>query len=1259
LNFNGRFNMKKAFLGLAAILLAAMVFTSCGNAAGDAGPKGDNGAIVGAAGSLDGLRAFLSETASGTFYYVGNEALNAGDTLTIGATQRVVVLPWDDLNGRAVKPANSAVAGITLAGGTVTLTGAAQLKVAKGARLALNSGVFAASATSFIAFEKGVVPTINAAVTGIDSGAVFAFEDSADLALALADLQAVNGGAPKVLPGSINPDDATLQAKAADDVVLIVDPEAEIDTSGKTLVVPADWVVKAGVLSLKAGAYTFAGTSSIDPATGELTIGSTLTLTGGAAVTATQAGLGGDNDAALFEALNKITGDVTVSDAVAIISDLSSTDLVTTPSFTALTVSGSGKVDVGAAGVVKAATLVVGSQTSAAAVQNITLNGATLDGGGNGGDIALVGATAGTVTLTGNSQQPVISVGSESAIGVGLKIVVANAGTPATLATKTTGDVLTLTGGAAGTSKIGLADGDGLVLADGSIAAYNTGETAVTTFGPGSYVTTATAASLLLSSGVINPNSNALTLSGGAAITTKDADTLTPANLAFVRGAATTAAHNADVVYTAAAALGADISLNGLVGKVVFAAGGTVTKLTAISSDGIFEFGASATLPANTALVVNGSTMATLVLGGDLTTTTTLKITGHKVALNAGGGLFTGGITATYVQFPAGAFSVTGKTFVPSASAIGFEATAGLVLTGGASIVAGDTTFGPGKYVSEGAASSLLASTGVITPDTSLTLSEGALITTKDHSTLSPANLAYVRGAATTTAGDADVVYTDAVTLGASPGLNGFVGKVVFEAGGTVTALTAITTDGVFTFGGNVTLPAGTALVVNGTTMATLVIGADVANTPFTPAQTFALTGNKATLDLGGGLFIGGYTGVGTTFPAATYSTVHKAITVATGSVTFGTAAVLTLQGGATLAVGKNTFTAGTGAADNELVITEDSNDITLSDSAGLKFGNSATSKIQAKGTATIKSEGATADDYVILTKATFKSYNDSSAYAELKAGVLTLNYSSGAPDLAITSGGAIVTKGAGKVVLGTESSGVKPVLQIGSGVSSDAVNTFTVGTDGVTFAPAAATALITAGSSTAAAFLTLGTVSSDATPLNPIALVGLGSSAAILTATPAYNTSGQTAAYVEAPVVLKGLGQGSVSIPGAQSSSGSAAKLLGSQYTDFQLKDGSIVLGYTNGQGGVFGANAAGFKFTGVNMGATQIAAENFTVAANGTITPADAATNSFDGSNTAGAITDSTGILTAIGTAETATITASGDGATVTKASEFTESP
>jgi hypothetical protein len=122
-----------------AALLLVIILAGCKGAGlqGDKGEQGDawttppdngtDGAIVGVAGSLKGLQAFLDETDTGTFYFVGSETLGTGEelaTLSIGPGQRVVVLPWNDLNSRAVKPTDPENAGITVgAGGVLTLTG--------------------------------------------------------------------------------------------------------------------------------------------------------------------------------------------------------------------------------------------------------------------------------------------------------------------------------------------------------------------------------------------------------------------------------------------------------------------------------------------------------------------------------------------------------------------------------------------------------------------------------------------------------------------------------------------------------------------------------------------------------------------------------------------------------------------------------------------------------------------------------------------------------------------------------------------------------------------------------------------------------------------------------------------------------------------------------------------------------------------------------------------------------------------------------
>jgi hypothetical protein len=596
---------KRTFvLGLAALLLAAMVFTSCGSAAD--GAQGPAALPAQTATTLDGINKFFAE-GYGTVYLVGEVTLGEGQTLTIPNSHSVIVTSTGDLNGRTVAPDGKGK--ITLNGGTISV----------------------GTSSSVLRFrEDSTFTYISGAITGATGS------------------------------GSIVIDDIN---KA----VVLLDNDAFVAAAGSALIGIGDMIaVDVSTTAVVSAAPTSASSTEIANA---LTTKALVLYTNATGLTATNIGVN--------------------------IADLKSL-IVTNPAAT-VTISGAtltvGTSSTGASLSV-AGNIVVGNDATPA--NNITLVGPVSITTGNGDSVALNGTNE-TVALNGNTHQPILAVGGDSAIGAGLKIVVAQAGTPATLATKTTGDIITLTGGAVGTSKIGMDSGDGLVLVGGSIVAYNTGTTAITTFSAGGYVTTATAASLLLSTGVIDPNSDALTLSEGATITTKDATTLTPANLALVRHAAVTSAASPDVVFTAVYT-NASTSLNGFTGAAKFNAGYTGTTLTAIATDGIFTFGASATLPANTALVVNSTTMATLVLGDDLTTTTTLKITGNAATLNVGGGLFVGGITAKYVEFPAGTFSVSNKSFTPTADAgaIDFEDTASLKLQNGATLVVGKNTFAAG-----------------------------------------------------------------------------------------------------------------------------------------------------------------------------------------------------------------------------------------------------------------------------------------------------------------------------------------------------------------------------------------------------------------------------------------------------------------------------------------------------------------------------------------------------------------------------------
>jgi hypothetical protein len=129
---------KQIYAGLTAIALSiVLVLTGCEGPVGPAGATGGTGGggTQGTAHDLPGLQKYLADGLS-TVYLVGEAIVGAGQTLTIGAGQKVIVTTTADLDARA---AGTGVGKITVAA-TGTLTNGGGLKFLSGSEFVAAAG---------------------------------------------------------------------------------------------------------------------------------------------------------------------------------------------------------------------------------------------------------------------------------------------------------------------------------------------------------------------------------------------------------------------------------------------------------------------------------------------------------------------------------------------------------------------------------------------------------------------------------------------------------------------------------------------------------------------------------------------------------------------------------------------------------------------------------------------------------------------------------------------------------------------------------------------------------------------------------------------------------------------------------------------------------------------------------------------------------------------------------------------------------------
>jgi hypothetical protein len=761
--------MKKEFLtGLTAMVLAiGLALAGCesptnGSNGGQGGP-GTPGAIVGAAGTLDGLKAFLAENASGTFYYVGNEALNAGDTLSIGDGQVVVVIPFNELNGRAAAPANPAVAGITLNGGTLTVGGGAsgRLKIDSGAHLTVTSGVFNAAAASFVAIADGAGLSIaDSGVTGTIAGtAVFAIEDVASITQDILD----GIGTGKVLAGSIDPAKALTDAVLAATVVFIPE-ELPVNfeiASGKTLVLSAAQEFGSGALTLKPGVYTFATASSIVTATGVFTIGGALT--GSPDIAATAAALpkaslqyvGAGKVTYTTDAGTPLSGAALTGAEVHLAGDTVLTGNLTLKNANnnavQLVIDTNGTLNTGAQTIGNTGTFTFGTNVLSAGITFST----------NTGTVKLnipvsltTGLALGTTT-TANKLFP-------GAYETGAAVAFANNG-EATIAGN-----LTLTDGA----KIEAA-GLGSFAANTSVQYLKTADLSIGAVGTavtltGAYDITNFTGTVRFPGG-FTTTTNAFTwvangsITGGAALTLPEGTVVTTADATITLGGAFVTPANA-------VKLGTATKLKSTTGTITVTSGGSLGVTT---TPMITATAANLVLPAGTSFAATSGSAATLTQG-------------NADVVVATGGTLTVATGVTWI--------------VPTSYKIANKA------------ASPETVIKAGTYITSGA-SSLVADSGVLditianagsTPD----------IETATLTTLTPANLVKIVDV------DAKVKYTGALALG-GVAITNFAGKVTLGGGATIAS------GGAFTIAGDTTIattnqpfaiPAGS--VIDGTALA-------------------------------------------------------------------------------------------------------------------------------------------------------------------------------------------------------------------------------------------------------------------------------------------------------------------------------------------------------------------------------------------------------------------------------------------------------
>jgi hypothetical protein len=166
-----------------------------------------------------------------------------------------------------------------------------------------------------------------------------------------------------------------------------------------------------------------------------------------------------------------------------------------------------------------AGSVIVGNITANSGKNVVSLNKATLAVSGSA-TIVLTGATPG-VALTANSgvANDSIKVEEDSTVGEGIAL---KAGT--VIKGKTSGDVITLTGGAKEAANISIGTSNGLVLSGGNIELDNGTGTAITTVRPAYYANGGGAAAAFNAAGTIVINTTLTTTdvadTGAAAITT-------------------------------------------------------------------------------------------------------------------------------------------------------------------------------------------------------------------------------------------------------------------------------------------------------------------------------------------------------------------------------------------------------------------------------------------------------------------------------------------------------------------------------------------------------------------------------------------------------------------------------------------------------------------------------------------------------------------------------------------------------------------
>jgi hypothetical protein len=564
--------------------------------------------------------------------------------------------------------------------------------------------------------------------------------------------------------------------------------------------------------------------------------------------------------------------------------------------------------------------------------------------------VEISGATAGSIVLTNSaSNGAYITVTGDSSIGAGLKIEPSAAF--AKILNTANGDIVTLTGGAAGTSKITLAGGDILSLSGGKIVAYNTGSTALTTFAAGDYTSTG-GADVLNSSGLVLATGG-LTATGKITAATLDSfganATAQAAAISLITG---------DIDVTAATVTIADTF------DISSTFTGTldVQDLIVSGSNKVFTLGATGKLKAKSLTVypVTSSTTQNIVLNGVETNggagvvitsdaASSIALTGETTGpynvLTITGGTVGDVTTANAIAFAAGTYtSALDSTTVTIGGGSGIKldiGTTGVLKTTGAITFGGSTvvtTLAPATYTAAGSAQASISGAGVIAigGDT-LTVSNPA----------SPTAAAIITNAASL--GEATNIkklrsvwirLTDglpSLTSGLDISSTGFTGKLELPATGFTLPLSqAITLDG------------GASIVVGDYTVAggSITAGSGV-GVSLTAADGLSIVGGSGTRNLAiTGVLKYEYDDTTDGFG------IGVAGTLAAGSagndVTFKDG-VLTLGTGATLAGG----TIAAGPAENRLVTLQ-----TAALTAGTYTGSKTGLVVSADATVTLASSG-------------------------------------------------------------------------------------------------------------------------------------------------------------------------------------------------------------------------------------------------------------------------------------------------------------